>query len=201
MDARKIANPLALAVLALLHEGPTHPYEMGRTLRERRKEQSIKLNYGSLYTVVRQLLAAGLIAERGTTREGARPDRTIYALTPAGEEELRDWMRELVSTPQKEYRQFEAALALLGVLPPEAVLTLLRERLDHLQAETEVGRAELRRAEAAGLEPFFLIEDEYRFALLDAERAWVQGLIARIAHGDDFTRPWREYHARRGTTE
>ncbi len=43
-----ISNPLALAVLACLHERPMHPYEMASTMRERGKEQSIKLNYGGL---------------------------------------------------------------------------------------------------------------------------------------------------------
>ena len=45
---RKLSSPLALAVLVLLYERPMHPYEMAATLRERRKEDSIKLRYGSL---------------------------------------------------------------------------------------------------------------------------------------------------------
>ncbi len=48
---RKVSNPLALAVLACLFERPMHPYEMASTMRERHKDESIKLNYGSLYTV------------------------------------------------------------------------------------------------------------------------------------------------------
>ena len=46
------SNPLALAVLALLFERAMHPYEMASTLKERHKEDSIKLRYGSLYTVI-----------------------------------------------------------------------------------------------------------------------------------------------------
>jgi hypothetical protein len=54
----RVANPLALAVLVLLYERPMHPYEMAATLRERRKQDSIKLRYGSLYTVIELLLKA-----------------------------------------------------------------------------------------------------------------------------------------------
>ena len=104
--ARKVSNPLALAVLALLVERPTHPYEMGRTLRERNKEASIKLNYGSLYSVLEQLLRAGYVAKRETLRDTARPERTIYEITDAGRDELHDWMAELVSIPTKEFRAF-----------------------------------------------------------------------------------------------
>ncbi|MBV8090642.1 MAG: hypothetical protein JO139_13925, partial [Alphaproteobacteria bacterium] len=41
------ANPLALAVLALLFERPMHPYEMAATLKQRNKDESIKIRYGS----------------------------------------------------------------------------------------------------------------------------------------------------------
>jgi DNA-binding PadR family transcriptional regulator len=61
---RKVENPLGLAVLSLLLERPMHPYEMAATLRERAKEASIKLNYGSLYTVIGALLRAGFISKR-----------------------------------------------------------------------------------------------------------------------------------------
>ena len=73
MTRRRVPNPLALAVLACLTERPMHPYEISTTLRTRGKEKSIKLNYGSLYSVVESLQKHGLIAARETTRDGRRP--------------------------------------------------------------------------------------------------------------------------------
>ena len=61
-----------------------HPYEISTTLRTRGKEHSIKLNYGSLYSVVESLQKHGLITSRETTREGRRPERTVYEITAAG---------------------------------------------------------------------------------------------------------------------
>ncbi|PRX48982.1 hypothetical protein B0I33_10314 [Prauserella shujinwangii] len=46
-----------------------------------------------------------------------RPERTVYALTDAGRRELRDWLRELVGTPEHEYPRFVAALSLIAALP------------------------------------------------------------------------------------
>ena len=43
-----------------LFERPMHPYEMAATLKQRHKEESIKLRYGSLYTRDRALLRAGM---------------------------------------------------------------------------------------------------------------------------------------------
>src|SRR5918992_2941121 len=112
--ARKVGNLLALAVLSYLTQRPMHPYELGRTLREHGDARSIKFNHGSLYMVVGQLAKAGFIAEQETVREGQRPERTVYALTDAGRNELRDWLRELVEEPQHEYPQFVAALSLIA---------------------------------------------------------------------------------------
>jgi DNA-binding PadR family transcriptional regulator len=47
---RRRSNPLALAMMALLFERPMHPYEMASSMRTRRKEGSIRLSYGSLYS-------------------------------------------------------------------------------------------------------------------------------------------------------
>src|ERR1700756_4025683 len=96
---RRVSNPLALAVLSCLSERPMHPYEISTTLRSRGKELSIKLNYGSLYSVVESLEKHGLIRARETTREGRRPERTVYEITDAGEIECEDWLAELISVP------------------------------------------------------------------------------------------------------
>src|SRR5438045_3608049 len=101
MGRRRVANPLALAVLSCLAERPMHPYEISTTLRERGKEQSIKLNYGSLYSVVEALQRHGLIVAQESTREGRRPERTVYAITVAGRDEFEDWLAELLSTPTR----------------------------------------------------------------------------------------------------
>jgi DNA-binding PadR family transcriptional regulator len=193
------ANPLALAVLALLFERPMHPYEMAATLKQRHKEESIKLRYGSLYTVIELLLARGFIRAKQTSREGKRPERTVYALTDAGHEELLDWMRDLVRDPVKEFPQFEAGLCLLPVLPPEEALALLRDRATQLAGK--VAQLETQLAEVAAQEwsvspevqhllpaaagkmkfpPLFTVEGEYRIAVLKAEHAFVSELVRRI---------------------
>ena len=61
-----------------------HPYEMAATMRERGKEQNMKIKWGSLYTVVQNLEKHGFIAATETSRQGRRPERTVYAITDAG---------------------------------------------------------------------------------------------------------------------
>jgi DNA-binding PadR family transcriptional regulator len=193
---RKVANPLALAVLVLLYERPMHPYEMAATLRERRKEESIKLRYGSLYTVIEQLVKAGFIAQKKTTREGNRPERTVYEINKAGEGEMRDWMREILSTPSKEYLRFEAGLSLLPALPPEDVTDLLETRMEFLKKDIEQIKTGMQQAKAMELPALFSIESEYRLAGLETELGFVESLILRIRKdGCGFLKQWKQWHA------
>jgi DNA-binding PadR family transcriptional regulator len=195
-----VSNPLALAVLASLYEKPMHPYEMAATMRERGKEHSIKLNYGSLYTVVDNLAKHSLIEAVEARREGRRPERTVYRLTDTGRTELYDWMSELLAVPVKEYPQFEAALSLMPVIHPDQVLTLLRDRVAALRQEIAEVRATLQAASSAGLPRLFLIEGEYHVAMQEAELAWVRGLAGQFGDGTfpglDLWRHWHETGAR-----
>lgn len=177
---RPFSNPLALAVLVLLYERPMHPYEMASTLRERRKESSIRLNYGSLYTIIEQLLRANFIAVREVLKEGRRPEKTVYELTAPGEVKLIDWMRELVSSPVKEYPMFEAAISLLPVLPPEEVTDLLEIRLGLLKKTIAELDEQDRICREMKLPRLFSLESEYYKALTLAEFKFSKDLLSDI---------------------
>ncbi len=180
---RKVNNPLALAVMACLTEHPMHPYEMATTMRERGKDQSIKLNYGALYTVVEALQHHGLIVAQETERAGRRPERTIYRLTDAGRMELIDWVSELISTPVKEYTQFEAGLSLIPVLPPEDAAALLAQRCDRMQIQISQERSLLQLVAQRGVQRLNLIEGEYLLAMHEAELAWTRQFAEAIKSG------------------
>lgn len=192
---RKVGNLLALAVLSYLSRAPMHPYELSRTLRENDDARSIRYNHSSLYMVVRQLADAGFIEAQGTSREGHLPERTTYAITDAGREELSAWMRMLISEPQHEYPEFVAALSLLGVLAPDEAVALLHTRLERLAIVRGETAARIDRTLEAGIHPLFLVEEDYRLALLDAEVAFVEALVDRITDPERGWAPlWASFH-------
>ncbi len=192
---RRVNNPLALAVLGCLLERPMHPYEMSTTLRERNKEASIKLNYGTLYSVVESLQKHGLVTARETTREGRRPARTVYEITEGGAREFEDWLSELISTPVRDFTSLEAGLSLMAGLPPDVVVPLLAARLDRLDAEIGGLDAMHQVARDRGLPDLFVVESQFRHAMLSAERAFVAGLAKDIRTGAlGGTKAWRRMH-------
>lgn len=195
MPRRKVSNPLALAVLACLAERPMHPYEMSTTMRERGKQESIKLNYGSLYSVVEALHKHGLIAPRETVKDGRRPERTVYEITPTGRLEFVDWLAELIGTPTKEYQSFEAGLSLLGGLDPDTAVKLLEQRSAVLRSQLHGGLEMQRYAANLGVPRLFLIEGDYRRGQIEAEIEFVDKLAGSIRDGSlDGVDFWRESH-------
>ena len=196
MTRRKVANPLALVVLASLVERPMHPYEMATTLRARHKDESIKLNFGSLYTVVEALQRHGLVEAQETEREGKRPERTVYRITDAGSAELFDWLSELLSVPSKEYLRYEAGLSLLPVLAPDEAVQLLGIRCQHLEVDLAQRRTVRDTIAAQGVPRLFFVEFEYMTALVEAELEWTRNLIDEVTSKTlDGVEQWHGFHA------
>jgi len=193
---RKVSNPLALAVMALLYERPVHPYEMVSLMRERHKHESVRLRYSSLYSVVEALVREALISPLEILREGRRPERTVYGITDAGRIEFLTWLRELLSVPVKEYTQFAAGLSFMAALPPEEVATLLGERVHLLEEEVEEMRSGMDAALEGGLPRLFLIESEHELMLREAELGWVRGLAREIEAGAlGGLDAWESFHS------
>ena len=179
---KRPANALALAVLTLLYEKPMHPYEMSTTLRHRSKEDSIKLNYGSLYAVVESLRKKGLVEAGETRREGNRPERTIYALTDEGEQAMREWLGEMLRDPTPQFTDFEAALSLMGAIPPDLATDLLRQRLEALVKESARHEG-LRAMMPDGFPEIFTVEGDFAQHMREAEIAFVRSLVEKLSSG------------------
>src|SRR5712692_10326750 len=96
---RHVRTLWSLAVLSLLRERDMHPYEMQRLMHTRHTDELLGLKRGSLYHAINQLQRDGLIESVATSRAGRWPERTVYRITPDGDEELMNWLRELLATP------------------------------------------------------------------------------------------------------
>ena len=182
-------TPIALSVLNLLNERPMHPYEMRSLMRERGHDRAFRIRESSVYDTVARLADRGFIEPVEVNREGRRPERTVYAITEAGRDELMVWLTELTSEPDAEYPAFAAPLMFIYALGRDGAITALRQRAARLEAEISRSDA-FRRAIAAEIPDFpriFGIEEEYAQAMRRAELAWVRATVAELRDG---TLPW-----------
>lgn len=172
---------LSLTVLAFLTERPMHPYDVQRVIRQRHKDYAIE-RPRALYRAFERLARDELIEPVETSREGRRPERTVYQITDEGRTEFSHWLLQLLERPVVEDPVFAVAVGLLGYLNPESVLEALNDRFAALEGEIAGVDAALQ-AMRSSLPRLVLLAHEYRRALRQAERDWVLGLIEDIRTG------------------
>jgi DNA-binding PadR family transcriptional regulator len=178
------ASPLAVAVLSLLHAAPLHPYAMQRLLKLWGKDKVINVGQrANLYKTIRRLDQAGLIAVRHTERDQQYPERTVYELTDAGRLAAQDWLTDMLARPRNEFPQFPAALSFIMLLSPGQARAVLERRATALRGQLAAIEADLQTYTGA-LPRVVLMDDEYQRAMISAELAWVDGVIADLRMGD-----------------
>ncbi|OKJ37641.1 PadR family transcriptional regulator [Streptomyces sp. CB01580] len=183
MPRRALDNPIVLAVLGLLLEQDSHPYQMLSELRRRSDNHAVAITRGTLYNIVAALTDAGWVTAQGRQRSGNRPERTVYALTDAGREELVRRLDEQIRTPEREFSQFLGAVSYLGALGPEGAAEALTERARRLGRRTAADEERLAEALTAGVPRLHVIEAEYASGLARAELAWIDAVVDDIRTG------------------
>ncbi|MER6949719.1 PadR family transcriptional regulator [Nonomuraea sp. NPDC000554] len=180
MPVRPLRTPMTVAVLGLLAERARHVYDMRMEMRERGHDRTLKIKNASFYDTLPRLLNAGLIVEGETVREGTRPERTLYRITEAGGSRLRDWLRELLDSPEDDASGFMVALMFMFALPRAEVIVLLERRAERLEQHVnETGHA-LNAAARDGVAPVFLADHAFPQALRRAELDWLRAFTIQL---------------------
>jgi len=187
-QSRRILNltPLGIAILSLLAREPMHPYEMRHVIRVREIDRVMKVTHGTLYSTVDRLAGAGLIQPVETSREGRRPERTVYEITEPGRDQLLDALRAELMRTTPDYPRLAMALTFASLLEPGEVGELLERRGVEVEGQLSNFQAALDAAfkrTSHQLTRVNLIEVEYQIALLRAERDWLRAVVDDITEG------------------
>jgi DNA-binding PadR family transcriptional regulator len=160
-------------VLALLRNGPAHGYDLKRD-HDAWFPDSRPLAFGQVYATLSRLAGAGLVEILETRVEGG-PERTVYALSERGEQQLSEWLAEpagpAASNADEIVRKTVAALR-TGVDPAGF---LARQRAAHLRRMRELTERQPDGDPAARLARDHLV------AHLDADLRWLEAAVERIA--------------------
>ena len=176
-------SPLGLIVLWQLFQGPMHVYRMQKLFEAQGKDRVVNVrSRASLYQTIERLERHGLVDWYATGRAARYPDRVVYEITEAGREVAHRWLREMLHTTEGEYPEFVAALSILFGLAPEDARAELELRADRLQAALDATEEGLAAADT-GLPRLFLLEEEYRKTMLEAEISWLRGVTRDLREG------------------
>src|SRR5215472_13568762 len=129
-------SSLGLVVLWLLYREPLHVYGMQKLIEHQAKDRVVNVrSRASLYQTIERLMRLGLVEVAETVRQDGYPDRVLYAITDAGREAARTWLREMLESTGGEYPEFIAAVSILFGLAPEDATDALEARAQRLETE------------------------------------------------------------------
>ena len=175
-------SPLGLIILWQLAAGPNHAYGLQKLFASQGKDRVVNLrSRANVQQAIKRLQRLGLVEVHETVRGEGYPDRIVYAITDSGREAATAWLREMLAETRGVYPDFIAAVSLLFGLEPDDARAQLERRASQLAealADTESqlqGNPDLPR--------LFLLEEEYRKALLTAQLTWLQGVIDDLRSG------------------
>jgi DNA-binding PadR family transcriptional regulator len=161
-----------LLILWLLSEQSLHGYRIKRILDDDGLRFWFPLEYGSIYAVLRTLVKEGHVREAAVEREGQRPQRTRYAITPAGRRHLAELLERAWLELPAPGEPIALALAARSDLADERrIPELLAGRVERLRERL----GDLDRLERSA--PAGEMVDRQR-ALTTAELAWAEALLA-----------------------
>lgn len=113
-----------LIVLGILKQEALSAYDIQKLVEFRNISRWVKISAPSIYKKVIQLEEKGYI-KSNIVKEGRMPEKAVYSLTDAGEEEFKNLMMEISSNPIYIFLDLNAVVVNLNSLPPEQQRTCL----------------------------------------------------------------------------
>jgi DNA-binding PadR family transcriptional regulator len=156
---------------ALARGGPMHGHQIRRNAQTDRTELWTDIKVGSLYGALARMAAEGVIEAVRTERVGKAPARTVYAITPAGYEELSALRGALLRDTQLRPDPVDLALQYSQDMPEDELMAAIADRRAALETQLRSWQ-HLQEAAApylTGVEPLGF---RHRLLRLEAELAW-----------------------------
>jgi len=168
-------------LLGVLVEGPAHGYDLKRE-HDARFPGAKPLAFPQVYATLNRLERDGFVEVTGTA-SGGGPERTVYAITPAGRERVREWLSK--TEPAGPYPADEL------VRKAVTALHLGRDAAGFLRRQRQVHMARMRdllAAQAEAKEPAARITIDHAIAHLDADLKWLENAVQWVTSTKEVRR-------------
>lgn len=161
-------------LLGLLATEARHGYQLKRA-HDTRFPQARPLAFGQVYATLERLVRDGLVQTAGT-EPGEGPERTRYALTPAGCAALDAWLAEIEPPAPFVSNALFAKVVVALLTGASAVSYLHAQRAAHMTRMRELTALKTdARATVSDV-----ISADYALAHLDADLRWMELTTQRL---------------------
>jgi DNA-binding PadR family transcriptional regulator len=174
-------NPTRLFVLgALARHGAMYGHQIRRDARMDRADLWSDVRPGSLYGALHRLAAEGLIEAVRTEQSGNLPARTVYAITPEGQRELRALRAEALQETGLRPDPVDLALVMSDDLAPDVLRGYIEDRIRALTVQAAQFAHHGERSWPDQTVADDLVLDHARLRI-EAELTWHQTILSRVS--------------------
>jgi DNA-binding PadR family transcriptional regulator len=173
-----------ITVLGLLAEKPMYGYEIHQEIKRREMDLWAKIKLPTIYNTLARLEEQQYI-QGGKEKVGKMPERTVYAITPAGRDKLSELVVTCLADEDRPEWNFGLGVAFLFGAPRHMVLHAIEQRL-HSVTKCLVD-LEQEKENYQGKIPFnwsMLIDHGQKHMELELE--WLEGLIEKVKTTDNW---------------
>lgn len=128
-----------LIVLGILKKAPLGAYDIQKLVEYRNISKWVKISTPSIYKKAIQLEEKGFI-KGDLVKEGKMPEKVVYSLTEAGEQEFERLMLEISAKPISMFLDFNAVIVNLDNLPTnlqQSCITEIEQNIKILKGHLE----------------------------------------------------------------
>jgi DNA-binding PadR family transcriptional regulator len=171
-------SDLETSVLGLICEGFQYGYNIEKTIEKRNMRHWTEIAFSSIYYVLKRLEKKELITSE--TKQVSGRSRKVYQATQLGKAEMKEKVRELISSYHPLIDPLDLGIGNLDKLTHNEIIEGLRSYVESLGEQEQFLRKRLHAIEESDW-PFHIRGLVTRpLAKLDAEMNWVESYIEAL---------------------
>ena len=181
-------------ILSYVKRGIGYGYHIMTHVRASRSDEWVEFSRAGLYKTLEKLDKLGYI-HMELERDGARPPKKVYSITPSGEKELADFLQEGFRFEYRMKNDLDAYLVTAVAASPDAADLLDRLRRRHTAVEEQIRVLEEDWPEHKESYPLIVYAlYRKRCESLEQERrwlVWLEKILSNIS-GDILSMTWED---------
>ena len=133
-------------LLGIIAETPINPYEITKLMDYISVGNWLSLAPSSIYAAIKSLQDKGYITGKNI-KEGNMPEKTVYGITEAGQEQLITAIEGFLENLDWDYAQFNIAAILICHIAKDRALEILNGKVKKLNAKKDALQEKLKELE------------------------------------------------------